>query len=341
MCKLIYYIILYRVYFLIIIYYYTQYQSNSFIDYVPKFEGKDSKLLNDPNALERLLLEEKNNNSVLKSKIKELEQELQNQKEKDSNSSWKNKINEYQTLINELKKRIAQLENILIKENTKSSTLKIKVKELENELNSEKNEKKSLMLSINQLGNELKNEKTEKENTNLRFSQLQNEIDILKKEKEKISKIANQLNNDINNEKNKNELLKKKVKQLDLENSKIKNENNLSKSQTYDKKMISLYQKIDDLKDKLSRYPFELKEGERMISIMFSSNDQKISDSIICKNTDIFSEVELKLYKLYPSYSEKELFFLVNGKKVNRNKSLDFNHIRDHDKIILFETDFN
>ena len=93
MCKLIYYIILYRLYFLIIIYYYTQNQSNSFIDFIPKFSGKDSKVQNDPNALEKLLLEEKNNNTVLKTKIKELENELQNQKEKDSNSSLKDKIN--------------------------------------------------------------------------------------------------------------------------------------------------------------------------------------------------------------------------------------------------------
>ena len=71
------------------------------------------------------------------------------------------------------------------------------------------------------------------------------------------------------------------------------------------------------------------------MSIIFTSIDEKIHCSFICKNTDIFSTVETKLYKIYHEYSENENFFTVNGKKINKNKDLDYNKIKDNDIIIL------
>ena len=54
---------------------------------------------------------------------------------------------------------------------------------------------------------------------------------------------------------------------------------------------------IDELKAKLSRFPFELKEGEKIMSIIITSPDKKNIKSIICKNTDIFYNMEKKLYQ--------------------------------------------
>ena len=45
---------------------------------------------------------------------------------------------------------------------------------------------------------------------------------------------------------------------------------------------------IEKLKLKLSRFPFELDEGEKLISVILTSVDQKILHSIICKNTSKF-----------------------------------------------------
>jgi len=92
---------------------------------------------------------------------------------------------------------------------------------------------------------------------------------------------------------------------------------------------------IEDLKLKLSRFPFELSEGEKLISIIFTSTDQKIHYSIICKNTDIFYNLELKLYQKYTELSEVENYFTVNGRRVNKTKNLEFNKIKDNDVIIL------
>ena len=84
-----------------------------------------------------------------------------------------------------------------------------------------------------------------------------------------------------------------------------------------------------------SRYPFELSEGEKMICVIFISVDQKIHYPIICKNTDLFYKIERILYDEYKSYEESENIFLVDGKKINKAKTLKDNNIKNGDIITL------
>ena len=74
---------------------------------------------------------------------------------------------------------------------------------------------------------------------------------------------------------------------------------------------------------------------EDIISVIFSSLDQKIHYSVACKKDDSFSVVEQKLYKEYSEYKDKEKGFLVNGNKIDVNKSLKENKIKNSDIIIL------
>ena len=90
------------------------------------------------------------------------------------------------------------------------------------------------------------------------------------------------------------------------------------------------------MKDKIiSNYPVKLSEGEKLMSVIFVSSDQNVHYSVICKNTDKFSRIESMLYDEYPEYSESENHFLVNGNKVNKHKSLEFNKIKNNDIIML------
>ena len=57
--------------------------------------------------------------------------------------------------------------------------------------------------------------------------------------------------------------------------------------------------------------------------------------SIIAKNTEIFSKIEIKLYEKYPKYKESENCFFVGGKKINKNKTLEQNNIINNDIITL------
>ena len=79
----------------------------------------------------------------------------------------------------------------------------------------------------------------------------------------------------------------------------------------------------------------ELSKGEKLISVIFTSSDQNMYYSIICKNTQKFIELEKKLYNNYPEYSESDNFFMINENRVNKDKSLDENNIRNNDIIIL------
>ena len=92
---------------------------------------------------------------------------------------------------------------------------------------------------------------------------------------------------------------------------------------------------INELKLKISYYPFEINKGEKLMSIIFISNDQQIHHSIICKNTDIFINVEKSLYDELPEYKETDNFFMVNGMKVNKFKSMDENKIKNNSIITL------
>ena len=100
--------------------------------------------------------------------------------------------------------------------------------------------------------------------------------------------------------------------------------------------IIEKDEEIKELKLKLSRYPMELKEGEKLMTINLTTIDSKIQNySIICKNTDIFNNIEKKIYEEYKEYYDTENYFTVNGKKINRFKNLDENNIHNNDVIIL------
>ena len=91
---------------------------------------------------------------------------------------------------------------------------------------------------------------------------------------------------------------------------------------------------IKELKSKLSRYPFELSEKEKIICVIFMSIDETIIYSIICKNTDIFSDLEKKFYKIYPEYIG-ESAFTINGRTINKEISLEENNIHNNSLIII------
>ena len=116
-----------------------------------------------------------------------------------------------------------------------------------------------------------------------------------------------------------------------LKNNLNNNLNNIS----YKDKINELFEEIR-MKDKIiSNYPIQLSEGEKLLSVIFISSDQKVHYSVICKNTDKFSKIENMLYDEYPEYSECENHFLVNGKKVNKYKTLEYNKIKNNDIIML------
>ena len=93
----------------------------------------------------------------------------------------------------------------------------------------------------------------------------------------------------------------------------------------------NLKEEIDDF-----RFYFKLGENEKLIRIIFQSTDQIIINySLICKNTDIFANIEQNLYNQFPIYKDSENFFTSGGNKINKYKSLEENKIKSNDILLL------
>ena len=184
------------------------------------------------------------------------------------------------------------------------------LKEVQDKLNKEKNNNNLLIEILN-----------EEKRKNL---DLGNE---LKEKNEKISILENELIKEIN-----------KGKEIELKLLKMSKFEEKIQDKSILENLIKKDEEIEKLKIKLKRFhPFELSEGEKLISVIIQSVDQNVHISLICKNTDKFNMIENKIYEKndYYKYSELETFYTTNGKKVNKFKSLDENNIHDNDVIII------
>jgi len=165
------------------------------------------------------------------------------------------------------------------------------------------------------LENELKSEKSKNQQLSQEIISLKNTI------REKDNKIDDK--NDIIYD------LKNRVKEL----QDIKN--NTSENKKVMELMEKLVEKEELLKNMKLRYPFEISEGEKIMTVNIISVEHNITHSIICKNTHKFNYLENKLYEKYPELLESENYFITSGNKVNKYKTLEENKIKDNDIITL------
>ena len=75
------------------------------------------------------------------------------------------------------------------------------------------------------------------------------------------------------------------------------------------------------------------------MTIVFTSVNQKLNYSMICKNTDTINKLEGQLYKEYPKLGEVEYYFICNGTKVKKFKTLEELKIKSGDVIVLNEVE--
>ncbi len=120
--------------------------------------------------------------------------------------------------------------------------------------------------------------------------------------------------------------LENKFNLLDKQVKKLENDVNLNKSI-----IMQLLQKL-----KLSHQNIIL-PTEELISVIFQTPKNDVHCSIVCKDTDTFVNVECSLYKKYPQYLGSEQYFIVNGKIINKYKTLKENGIKDSDIILLYQ----
>ena len=89
----------------------------------------------------------------------------------------------------------------------------------------------------------------------------------------------------------------------------------------------------EELNPKTSRNKFD-----ESITVKFASSDNHINFySIACKKSDQFNEVVNKLFKKFPQYKNKKIFFLCNANVVDENKTISENGIKNDNAIVVTE----
>lgn len=216
--------------------------------------------------------------------------------------------------INELEKELAQKNEELMKKKQNNEELN-----QENEIQKEKDDK------MEELINELNQFKTEKQELIKKNSELEQLITELKTQK---SENINQT------EKN------EKINTLNYEKKdEIKTTNNtfFNAREVFD--LANLVKKKDEEIEELrtKTFPYNLKPGEKLMSVTFISEENKTYCSIICKKNDIFVYVENRFYEVHQEYRKEENNYYCNNNKINRFLSLEKNNIGDHDIIYLIK----
>ena len=184
--------------------------------------------------------------------------------------------------------------------------------------------------------NSLNKKITEKEDQiNLikeRIKSKDNEIDDQKKEVDRLNEELNKLTDENNTLKEKIEGLEQEKQQKD-EDMKLKLKENNDKN---DNKIREI-ENQKNLEIINLKKQYNLKENEKIITVIFQCVGQNILYSMICKNTDKFALIEQELYDIFPECKEKEYFFLFKGSKINRNKTLEEIGIKFSDVITFNE----
>ena len=134
--------------------------------------------------------------------------------------------------------------------------------------------------------------------------------------------------------------LKNRIKEKEKEIKRL--EKQLNEYKETNEKLLLEKNEIENLKEENDNFKqyFKIGENEKLIRIIFHSTDQKIIDYVlICKNTDIFANIEQILYNKYPEYKDSENYFTSNGIKINKNRTLEDNKIKTNDIILLNKFD--
>ncbi len=191
--------------------------------------------------------------------------------------------------------------------------LKIKNKELLDDNIRVKNNNENLknqLKKLNKVNDELFLEKENNKNLQIKITDLTKSIN---EGKEKVKIFFDKLNSEIKTLNNTS---------ANINEFQLKNEIEIRNK------------KIEELKLKISRYPFKLDEGEEIITVIFSSMDESTILPIYCKNNDKFIDIENKLYELYPEYRGDNTF-MIEGREINKDNNLIENGINNKD-IIYF-----
>ena len=192
--------------------------------------------------------------------------------------------------------------------------------------------------------------KVEKNNTTANNTTTHNinddKIKELEKKIEDKNKEINGLKEQIKNQDGTNDILT--INNNASEINRLKDELEKKQMQLDDanKKLIEnldlIHQKEKRIKILEEGIPFDLKEGERLMCVIFQSfTDQTIHYPFLCTNKQIFNHLENKLYEKLPEYKQTNNYFISNGTNINKYQTMEENNLQDGAIICMGIDEFN
>ena len=177
--------------------------------------------------------------------------------------------------------------------------------------------------------------KPQKENKNLNiFNKMVNDdsFHVLPENNFFNNKELDRAKNIIDEQSEKIEYLQKQLKIVNDYNSKIEKDFN-GKIKQKEKEIKRLKLQIENITKK------ELINANDLVSVHFTSLDQRVYFSIPCSKKDIFANVEERLYQEYPILRERNNYFLFEGKQILRFKTIEENKISSGKNVILINNE--
>ena len=146
------------------------------------------------------------------------------------------------------------------------------------------------------------------------------ELENMKNERDKLNEDLIKANKIISNINNNDE-----IKKLKEENNSLKYQLNIKDNE------------INELRNKSNIINKPIINIDDIIVITFQSSDATVNYGIKCLKTDVFAEVEEKLYKKFENLRNTNNMFTANAKPVLRFRTINENNIKDGDIIQLFK----
>jgi chromosome segregation ATPase len=248
--------------------------------------------------------------------------------------------------------------NILVKE--RNQTLAEKEKQIkfyknsyndsQRELTIIKNELNNKNYQLNNKQNEINNIQNQLNNTQIQLNSIQGQLtdtqNKLKNAQYQIQNLQNQLTiaqNELQIEKNFNNDLKLKESNQTINNKKIDSLNSeiIDMRAKYDfnnKKIVNLMDEIKQKENELKKLNFIITKFSKElnpINIKFKTSNSSKEYKIICYYSEIFLNVEEKLYQSFPELRKKNNLFLFNGNTIEKEKSIILNEINNSSVILI------
>ena len=78
---------------------------------------------------------------------------------------------------------------------------------------------------------------------------------------------------------------------------------------------------------------------ETIMAVIFVSLDKNINYPVACRKTDIFKNIEKKLYHEFPTLKSKKIYFVANGNVINSSSTIEQNKIENGNTILINESE--